>query len=38
MTTHVHRFITDLIYGSASRTVRHEVDIPVLLLRAPRKR
>ncbi|HXI84973.1 MAG TPA: universal stress protein [Verrucomicrobiae bacterium] len=38
MTTHGHRFISDLIYGSASRKVRHEVDIPVLLLRAPRKR
>lgn len=38
MTTHGHRFISDLIYGSASRKVRHEVDIPVLLLRAPRKK
>lgn len=37
MTTHGHRFISDLVYGSASRKVRHEVDVPVLLLRAPRK-
>ena len=38
MTTHGHRFISDLIYGSASRSMRYEVDVPVLLLRAPRKR
>ena len=37
MTTHGHRFISDLVYGSATRKVRHEVDVPVLLLRAPRK-
>jgi nucleotide-binding universal stress UspA family protein len=36
MTTHGHRFISDLLYGSASRKVRHGVDVPVLLLRAPR--
>jgi nucleotide-binding universal stress UspA family protein len=38
MTTHSHRFISDLIYGSASHIVRHEVDVPILLLRAQRKR
>jgi nucleotide-binding universal stress UspA family protein len=38
MTTHGHRFISDLLYGSASRKVRHEVDVPVLLLRAPKDR
>jgi nucleotide-binding universal stress UspA family protein len=37
MSTHGHRFISDLLYGSASRKVRHAVDVPVLLLRAPRK-
>ena len=36
MTTHGHAFISDLLYGSASRKVRHGVDVPVLLLRAPR--
>jgi nucleotide-binding universal stress UspA family protein len=36
MTTHGHRFVSDLLYGSASRKVRHGVDVPVLLLRAPR--
>jgi nucleotide-binding universal stress UspA family protein len=36
MTTHGHRFISDLLYGSVSRDVRHSVDIPVLLLRARR--
>ncbi len=34
MTTHGHRFISDLLYGSVSHEVRHAVDIPVLLLRA----
>ena len=33
MTTHGHRFISDLLYGSAADKVRHEVMVPVLLLR-----
>ena len=33
MTTHGHRFISDLLYGSTADKVRHSVDIPVLLLR-----
>lgn len=37
MTTHGHRFISDLLYGSAVHKVRHRVDIPVLLVRAPRE-
>ena len=36
MTTHGHRFISDLLYGSVSHDVRHKVDIPVLLLKAKR--
>jgi nucleotide-binding universal stress UspA family protein len=36
MSTHGHRFISDLIYGSTADKVRHLVDIPVLLLKAPR--
>ncbi|MGE0640250.1 MAG: universal stress protein [Thermoanaerobaculia bacterium] len=36
MSTHGHRFLADLIYGSTASKVRHTVDIPVLLLRAPR--
>jgi nucleotide-binding universal stress UspA family protein len=36
MSTHGHRFISDLIYGSTADKVRHSVDIPVLLLKAPR--
>ena len=36
MTTHGHRLISDLLYGSVSRKVRHGVDIPVLLLRGHR--
>jgi universal stress protein A len=33
MTTHGHRLIGDLIYGSTADKVRHGVDVPVLLLK-----
>jgi nucleotide-binding universal stress UspA family protein len=33
MSTHGHRFISDLLYGSTADKVRHEVDVPVLLLK-----
>ena len=33
MTTHGHRFISDILYGSTADKVRHSVDIPVLLLK-----
>lgn len=33
MTTHGHRFLGDIIYGSTADKVRHHVDIPVLLLK-----
>ncbi len=36
MTTHGHRFISDLLYGSTADKVRHNVDIPVLLLKVMR--
>jgi nucleotide-binding universal stress UspA family protein len=34
MSTHGHRFISDLLYGSTADNVRHRVDVPVLLLKA----
>lgn len=34
MSTHGHRFLADLIYGSTVHKVRHTVTIPVLLLKA----
>ena len=34
MTTHGHRFVSDLLYGATADKVRHAVEIPVLLLRA----
>jgi len=34
MTTHGHRFLSDIIHGATADKVRHVVDIPVLLLRA----
>ena len=37
MSTHGHRFLADLILGSTANKVRHTVDVPVLLLRAPHK-
>jgi manganese transport protein len=33
MSTHGHRLISDLLYGSTADKVRHNVDIPVLLLK-----
>lgn len=36
MSTHGHRFISDLLYGSTADKVRHRVDVPVLLLKARR--
>jgi nucleotide-binding universal stress UspA family protein len=36
MSTHGHRFISDLLYGSTADKVRHSVDIPVLLLKVKR--
>ena len=34
MSTHGHRFISDLLHGATADRVRHSVKIPVLLLRA----
>ncbi|HSP44781.1 MAG TPA: universal stress protein [Chthoniobacterales bacterium] len=33
MTTHGHRLVGDLLHGSTADKVRHEVDVPVLLLK-----
>lgn len=37
MTTHGHRLIGDLIFGSTIHEVRHKTTIPVLLVRAVEK-
>jgi nucleotide-binding universal stress UspA family protein len=37
MSTHGHRLIADVILGSVANEVRHRTDIPVLLVRSPRK-
>ena len=37
MTTHGHRFLGDLIFGSTINEVRHKSAIPVLLVRAEKK-
>lgn len=34
MSTHGHRFLSDLLHGSTADRVRHRVSIPVLLLKA----
>jgi nucleotide-binding universal stress UspA family protein len=34
MSTHGHRFLSDLIHGTTADKVRHLVKVPVLLLRA----
>ncbi len=33
MSTHGHRFISDILFGATADKVRHHVDIPVLLLK-----
>ncbi len=33
MTTHGHRFISDILYGATVDKVRHNVEVPVLLLK-----
>jgi universal stress protein A len=33
MTTHGHRFISDILYGATVDKVRHEVEVPLLLLK-----
>ena len=39
MSTHGHRFISDLLYGSVANEVRHRSLVPVLLVRGqPRRR
>lgn len=37
MSTHGHRFLSDLILGSVADEVRHRTNIPVLLMRSPQK-
>ena len=34
MTTHGHRLLGDIIYGSTINEVRHKADVPLLLVRA----
>jgi nucleotide-binding universal stress UspA family protein len=34
MSTHGHRFLGDLLLGNTADKVRHQVDVPVLLLKA----
>ena len=38
MSTHGHRFVGDLVFGSVASTVRHLTDIPVLLVPARQTR
>lgn len=33
MTTHGHRFVSDILYGATVDKVRHAVEVPVLLLK-----
>ena len=37
MTTHGHRLIGDLVFGSTIHQVRHKASVPVLLVRAAHK-
>lgn len=33
MSTHGHRFLKDIIFGSVAETIRHQTDIPILMIR-----
>jgi nucleotide-binding universal stress UspA family protein len=37
MTTHGHRLLSDLIYGTTITKVRHEADIPIFLVKVHRE-
>lgn len=37
MTTHGHRLLGDIIYGSTINQVRHKAEVPVLLVRATKE-
>ena len=34
MSTHGHRFLADIFYGTTASRVQHSIDVPVLLIRA----
>jgi len=34
MSTHGHRFVSDLFFGTTATRVRHSISVPILLLRA----
>ena len=35
MATHGHSFIGDILFGSVSRTLKHKINIPLLLIKSP---
>ena len=37
MSTHGHRFLKDLIFGSVAENIRHRTDVPVLMIRAAKE-
>jgi nucleotide-binding universal stress UspA family protein len=37
MATHGHRFLADVVHGSTADRVRHQVTVPVLMVRAKQK-
>jgi len=37
MTTHGHRLLSDLIYGTTIAKVRHETDMPIFLVQVRRE-
>jgi len=38
MATHGHSFIGDILFGSVSRTLKHKISIPLLLIKSDRKK
>ena len=36
MSTHGHRFLKDLLWGSVAENIRHRTSVPILMIRAPK--
>lgn len=37
MATHGHKFLGDLIFGTVAEHVRHRTDVPILMIKSPKK-
>ncbi len=38
MSTHGHNFLSDLLLGSVAEKIRHHTEVPILMIKAPRRK